>query len=722
MRIINKNLVHPDALIIYFSLLVFLLRMYACRYIVPDYNGMDYYGYIELAKNIFHHLDFTVRWELDAPLQYPPFFSILIYLLSFLTKNFISSIQYVSIFCASFYLVPLFSLTRKILNGYFAVLAAVFTTYYFGIRPCHMLTMDFFYSFLIITICWLIWDTLTNQTHKAGRYALAGLLVSIAYLTKYSGILFGYAGMASILYYFIRYQHSLKTGFKYCGFLLLGAAPLLIAYQLLLFQHTHRNMASIAAYAFFDGNYVFEKGWDYREDKLSELNRGGTEFAYVSFLEGNNEFKFFLQDPAYVFDKYAWGLNKMTQEMTFALMPGGNIAKSRFYDMGPQGKDDFNKLRTGNWNAILREVSSTEVQVNPDYFLKKEDIRKLVGDDAEKVWDILQRSLISRGNINFVFQGAFLLLLMISGMYFRWHFNLTHILIFSIGMALIPFYFINERYLMPFMPLYFILWLFIFKAVYSSIRSIMPNKVFLRCVAVGIFVIFISIYWVDSYRQIYQRYRYLNNSLEQKELWLRAADWVKIDSMGLHQRAKIMECSNNYLSYLTDSDFIRLPFVISDWGKVIHFALIKKVNYIAIDWDGITSFLKFSENEFKGPAGPYALVTAIKAKSAVMEKAKVPAGLSPIESLNYLLGYRDLYQVMPVWPTGSTYLIYRLKAGGDYNFLDLNQLNRLLIEANFPHEAPHKLWVDSDQKSVPGTVQMIHEIYWKNNTVWLFKI
>jgi len=351
-----KKSVNPDAVVIYVSFLLFVLRLYVCRHMPPLYSGMDYYGYIELAKNIFHHLDFTVRWELDTPIQYPPFFSILVYLLTFLTKNFVASIQYISIFCASFYIVPLFSLVRKILNVQCAVLAAVFTTYYFGIQPCYLLNMDFFYSFLIIIICWFIWDILTDQTHQAGRCVLAGVLIGVAYLTKFSGILFGVAGMASIIYYYARHQQGLKAAAKYCGFLLLGAAPLLISYHLLLHNGSQGKVPSISTYAFYDGNYTYENGLDYREERISGLNEQGTEYSHILRIKAAGEYSFFFKHPMFVLDKYLWGLNKITQKMTFTVLPGGNIAKSRFYDLGPQGNKVFYELRGNGWDGILRDV------------------------------------------------------------------------------------------------------------------------------------------------------------------------------------------------------------------------------------------------------------------------------------------------------------------------------------------------------------------------------
>ena len=718
----NKDPVDWQAVIIYISFLLFISRLYACRYIIPDFTGMDYYGYIELAKNIFHHLDFTVRWELDSPVRYPPFFSVLIYLLTYLTRDFVASIQLISIFCASFYLVPLFSLVKNILNVYFAVLAVIFTVYYFGIQPCYLLNVDFFYSFLVIIICWLIWDTLAHRSYQAARYLLAGVLISIAYLTKFSGIIFGCAALASVLYYFVRHQRSLKDGLRYCGLILLGAAPLIITYQLLLFHGSQSKMPSIAAYAFFDGNYVYEKGWEYREEKLSELNSDATEFEYISFLKNNDDIDFILKRPSFVLDKYIWGFKKMAQEITFGVFPGGNIAKTTFYKIGPQGKTIYDLLRIGNWNGILREVSAEEVMVNPDMCLKEDAVRQAAGADFSKVWGILQRSLDSRRNITFVFQGVFLVLLIVSGVYLKWHFHMMHILLFTIGMVLIPVYFVDQRYLMPYMALYFVLWLFILAAVYRWVKKAIKIKIFLRGLALAGLLGFVSIYSMDIAKKFYQHYRYLNNAVEQNELCLKAAAWIRNDSKGLHHRAKIMACSDDYLSYLTGSDYIRLPLVIKNWDDVVNFALLKKVNYIAIDWYNLSPFLMFSDNEFKGSLSPQALVGAIKAKSPVMDKAYVPPTATAIASLNKLLEYRDLYQYMPVWPPGSVDLIHRLIAGGGYYFLELKQVNRLLIEANYPLASPHKLWLGSNENTGPGRVKRVHGIYGKNDTFWLFKI
>jgi hypothetical protein len=720
---LNKKHLNPDAVIICISCAVFLLRLYACRFVHPLYSGMDYYGYIELAKNIFHHLDFTVRWELDTPIQYPPFFSILIYAFTYLTKNYVTSIQLISIFTASFYLIPLFSLVRNMLNVYSASLAVLFALYYYGIKPCYILNMDFFYSFLVIIICWLVWDTLTHRSRQAGRYVLAGFLVSMAYLTKFSGILFGYAAIASILYYFAGYRHDLGKGIKMSAWLILGAAPLFIAYHLLLDHSVSKPSPSIAVYAFYDGNYMYENGLDHREERMSELNPQGTEFGQIEHIKTHNEFDFFFKEPLYVFYKFIWGLNVISQDVTFTILPGGNMEKSKFIKMRPNGWQIYDLLKGNGWDGIVREVSSTQVQLNRDCYLTKEAVHKAAGRNFDKVWKILDRSRNSRMVINFLFQGAFLILLIVSAVYDKWHYNLVHILLFAAGMVLIPFYLILERYLIPFMPLYLVLWLFILNAGHKFFEAEIKDKNFLRIMAFVIFVLFALLGYTKICKQIEQGRMYFRDEAERNETWLQTASWIKNDSMGLSHRAKIMS-SDNYASYLTDSDFIRLPFVISSWNKVINFAVLRKTDYIVIQGDHSDSFFSFSEDEFSQQLTPQSLLGAIShLRRSVWPMMGLTEGRGhELEALNKLLEYRELYRLMPHWPAGSIRCIHRLMAGEDLTPLEIKQLNRLLIELNAPREAPHKLILYLNPGAGPGSIKMIHEIDGDNITFWVFKM
>jgi hypothetical protein len=720
---LKKNNLNPGTVIIFVSCVVFWLRLYACRYVHPLHDSMDYYGYRELAKNIVHHLDFTVRWELDEPVRYPPLFPILVYLFTFLTKNFMTSIQLISVFSASFLLIPLFSLVRNILNVTSASFAVLFAIYYFGVKPCYMPNMDFFFSLLVIVICWLIWDTLTHRSLQAGRYILAGFLVSIAYLTKYSGGLFGLSAMASILYYFARNQGDFRRGLQMSAWLLLGAAPLMVGYHLMLNQSSPKQSPSIGTYAFYDGNYMYDKGWLNREEKMSELNAQGTQFGHIDRVNSLNEFDVMLKDPPYVFNKYLWGLDKMTQEMTFSVLPGGYIPKSKILKIGQNGDKVLYALMMDGWNDSLREVSPKEVVVNPYFNLTKESIRKRTGQDFEKVWKILDRSRSSRKFLNVLFHGDFLILLVVSGTYYRWHFNLMHILFFTIGMVLIPFYFINERYLMPYMLQYFVLWLFIVNAGFGIVEGEIKDKNFLRNLVLLGFVCLLFIYSADSAKQIQHGVSASRDAKVRKAEWGKVASWIRKDSTHPFRRMKIMTCSDNYLSYITDSDYIRLPYVLSDWNKVLNFAVFKKVDYIVAEWYNLYNFLTFSENEFKKPLTPQALLGAIKAANArSRDMTDMLAAATPLESLNKLLGYRDLYQIMPLRPARSVNFIEQLKTGGDYDYAELKQTNRLLIELNYPKEAPHKLMLNNNTYGGPSPIKMIHAIEGEKDTYWIYRL
>jgi len=709
-----KRSVNFTAVIIYVSVVLFFLRLYACRFVFPEFTGMDYYGYIELGRNIFHRLDFTVRWELDSPVQYPPFFSILIYGLSYWTKDFVVSIQYISIFCTSFYLIPLFSLVRNVLNVYCAGLAVMFATYYFGIKPCYLLNMDFFYSFLIMIICWLVLDTLTNHCLKAGRYVLAGVLIGVADLTKYSGVLFGLASIGSILYYFVRYQQDLKAGLKFSAFLLLGAAPLFMTYHLLLDHHSKSSIPSIGTHVFFDGNYYYEKGTDYREEKISELNSEGTEFCHVTRTKTDNISHYILNDPVFMLNKYMWGLDKMTQHITFSVLPGGTIPVSKFIGIKPDGDKILNTLLGNGSSVVLKEVSPTEVQINPENYLTADIVRKAAGDNFDRVWHILEQSRILRKIINVLFQGAFLFLLIFSGSYFKWPFKIAHILFFISGVAVIPLCSSDERYLIPFMPMYFVLWLFIASTCYGVIQTEIKDKGFLRKATLVLFICLAGIYGITAVKQIYQRNRYYGDEVRHNEMWLQIASWIKKDPTGPFRRVKIM-AFNNYLAYLTDSDYIRLPYHIDDWNKVINFAVRRKVDYLLIAGDYVDSFLKFSDKEFSKTMTPQTLIEAIKTRGPV------PSTVSAIAALNKLLESRDLYRLMPRQPVGSIDLIHRLQRAEPLNFLELRQLNRLLIEANYPKESPHDRWLGLSANS-SERFKIFYGINVNNNTAVVLKL
>jgi len=415
--------------------------------------------------------------------------------------------------------------------------------------------------------------------------------------------------------------------------------------------------------------------------------------------------------------------------MTFSLLSGGNMVKSKFYELRPDGGLVYDALIGDSYSGILRDVSVSEVSVNPYVYLTPDAVRKAAGLHFDKVWNMLQRSLSIKRSINIIFQGVFIVLLIITGVSLKWPFNLMHVLFFFVGVTLIPFYLISERYVMPFMPLYFILWFFILNAGYGIVKNQIKDKVFLRNSALVIIISLVLMSLANTLKQLEVHCKYFRDETQRNETWLQTASWIKEDAKGLGRRTKIMS-ANNYVSYLTGSDFIRLPFVISSWKKVVNFAVLKKVNYIVIESDHAGSFLTFSEDEFIGPVTPQGLISAIVRKmpdlfnstKGGMNKIGVPLTTDPVETLNRLLEYQDLYQSLPVWPLGSIQFIHRLKEAGQVTPLEVKQLNRLLIEANFLQESPHKLLVDLNTNTAFSRIKTVQRINVIDTTFWVVKL
>ncbi len=105
--------------------------------------------------------------------------------------------------------------------------------------------------------------------------------------------------------------------------------------------------------------------------------------------------------------------------------------------------------------------------------------------------------------------------------------------------------------------------------------------------------------------------------------------------------------------------------------------------------------LEFQVGEFKEPMTPEALIMAIQTGAGV----GVPAANTPIESLNKLLEDQGLYKVMAKRPNESRNLIVRLEQGQQLKPMEAKELNRLLIEANYPLETPKRQKLTEDQKA-----------------------
>jgi len=97
-------------------------------------------------------------------------------------------------------------------------------------------------------------------------------------------------------------------------------------------------------------------------------------------------------------------------------------------------------------------------------------------------------------------------------------------------------------------------------------------------------------------------------------------------------------------------------------------------------------YFDFYEGEFKMTLTPEMLVKAINMKS----KIDIPIADTPIQSLNNLLEKQDLYKVMTIQPNESLGLISRLKEGQNLSIREIKELNRRLIEVNYPLETPKR--------------------------------
>jgi len=138
-----------------------------------------------------------------------------------------------------------------------------------------------------------------------------------------------------------------------------------------------------------------------------------------------------------------------------------------------------------------------------------------------------------------------------------------------------------------------------------------------------------------------------------------------------------------------------------------------------IKHDELRASLDFSAGEFKRPMAPEALLKAVQTGSQIA----VPAAKTPIDSLNWLLGYTDLYKFMPRRPAAPEEVIKahmanvqprhplspsetralnnslvkanvirefigRLEQGQQLSSVETGVLNRFLLESIYPSETP----------------------------------
>ncbi len=486
-------------------------------------SSSDFYVYSELGRNIFNKLDFVVRWQLDNPITYPPLFSILIYILTFFTKDSLISIKYLNAFSASVCIIPLFLVTKKMLNNISALLATVFMIYFFGLnKPCYGPYLDYFFTLLTVTVFWFIWDFLYRENQKAVSFVFAGILISLTYLTKYHGMIYCVWVIISLSYFFRHNRHSLKNILTKISLLMLGFSILFIIYRVFLYiDIRHEQACEGGVIGFLDG-IKGEKG---RESEVFILNSEGTEFNYLSNFREFNVVSFCLKYPKLVQRRYMEGLKGTFKLMTKRVFPFKFAEKKIFY-------------------------------ITAQYIL--------------------------------------LILILIVGRYHKYRFKIIYISLFVSTVLFVPFFVIFERYLMPFMLFYFILWLSVVNGLYDLFehnRNLKNVKHIMTLLSIILTVILVYNYSLKFYKNVFHGNQ--TRECPYKE-YLEAASWIKNDSKNKTGRLKVMSRKTTF-AHLANAYFIALPYENS-WEKVIHFALLKNVDYIILDKK---SLFKRRENQWK---------------------------------------------------------------------------------------------------------------------------
>jgi len=183
----------------------------------------------------------------------------------------------------------------------------------------------------------------------------------------------------------------------------------------------------------------------------------------------------------------------------------------------------------------------------------------------------------------FVFglQLVFVLLLVIGAFRCRASPGIAHLLLFASVIASFPLVDVfDERYIMPFVPLYFVLALSGVDAVYRFANPWIRLRSFRRSLGVVLLVFFSCMYLLKDYNGARRDFA-VSKRKGQYEEFLETASWIRNDARDSAKRIKIMS-RYTAISYLTDSAFIILPYTL-DWDTIIRFAVSRDVDYIVID-------------------------------------------------------------------------------------------------------------------------------------------
>jgi hypothetical protein len=178
-------------------------------------------------------------------------------------------------------------------------------------------------------------------------------------------------------------------------------------------------------------------------------------------------------------------------------------------------------------------------------------------------------------------QLVFMLLLIMGAFRCRSSPGIAHLLFFASVIASFPLVHVyDERYIMPFVPLFFVLFLSGVDAVYRLTDPWIRRRS-LRMFLGAAFIVFLScMYLLGDYNEARRDFA-VSKRKGQYEEFLETASWIRNDARDSAKRIKIMS-RYTALSYLTDSAFIMLPYTL-DWDTIIRFAVSKEVDYIVID-------------------------------------------------------------------------------------------------------------------------------------------
>jgi len=310
---------HALGLVIGISGAVFLSRLLLLGSVTPELvHTADFDGYIRLGRQIFTDFNFVVTWYCDFFIAYPPFFSILIQLVTFIIKDPLEAIRLINIAGMSFAPVFLFMGARKIVSLPLALILVPLAHYQIGLmRPLLYLRVDNFFAFLTAVLFWLIWKTAHVPTRRPWIFLGTGFLISIVFLTKFHGVL--YLVVAIISIWLFQDKASGLSLRRKAVLILAGFLPLYMAYQAIIHQAKDKYVFCDPAVAtLIDTNNSFVNRND---NLLHALNDEGKEFIFWDKCRGNTVISIVQREWRIIFKKYFKGLTVICDRLPRVLLP-----------------------------------------------------------------------------------------------------------------------------------------------------------------------------------------------------------------------------------------------------------------------------------------------------------------------------------------------------------------------------------------------------------------